>query len=193
MLLPVHKNTKLLIFDCDGTIADNMHIHTNAWIEVLTKEQITIFPSTLEKYNGLPSEMILEEIFNFDSKQVPLIAEQIKETSYNLLSNTKPIQPIVDLVKHYHKKIPMIVISGGKKKNVYKALDTLELTELFDEIITADDNHPSKNTPEAFTLLAEKYNVKNNECHVFEDGVPGLINALKAGMTITDVRNINLD
>ncbi|MDE5014444.1 haloacid dehalogenase, partial [Francisella tularensis subsp. holarctica] len=31
------------------------------------------------------------------------------------------------------------------------------------------------------------------ECHVFEDGVPGLISALHAGMTVTDVRNIELD
>ncbi|QIW10095.1 HAD family phosphatase [Francisella sp. LA112445] len=193
MLLPVHKNTKLLIFDCDGTIANNMHIHTNAWIDVLGRKNITITPIDLEKYNGLPSEAILKKVFNFDSKQTPIIAEEIKTTSYRFLDNTTPIEPVVDLVRHYYKKIPMVVISGGKKDNVYKSLDILELTDLFDEIITADDNHPSKDSPKAFTLLAEKYNVKSQECHVFEDGVPGLINALKAGMTVTDVRNINLD
>ncbi|ASG68307.1 haloacid dehalogenase [Francisella halioticida] len=193
MLLPIHKNTKLLIFDCDGTIANNMHIHTNAWINVLSERNITTSPANLEKYNGLPSETILKEVFNFNDKQIPIIAEAIKTTSYKLLDKTKPIQPVVDLVKHYYKKLPMVVISGGKKENVYKSLDILELTDLFDEIITADDNHPSKSTPNAFTTLAEKYNLKNQECHVFEDGIPGLINALKAGMTITDVRNINLD
>jgi beta-phosphoglucomutase-like phosphatase (HAD superfamily) len=193
MLLPVHKNTKLLIFDCDGTIANNMHIHTNAWIDVLSKKNIAISPVDLEKYNGLPSEVILEQVFNFDSEQTPIIAEEIKTTSHKLLGDTKPIEPVVDLVKHYYKKIPMVVISGGKKDNVYKSLDILGLTDLFDEIITADDNHPRKDSPKAFTLLAEKYNVKNSECHVFEDGVPGLINALKAGMTVTDVRNIDLN
>lgn len=193
MLLPVHKNTKLLIFDCDGTIANNMHIHTNAWINVLSKKNIVISPANLEKYNGLPSETILKEVFSFNTKQTPVIAEEIKTTSHKLLDKTKPIQPIVDLVKHYYQKIPMIVISGGKRDNVYKSLDILKLTDLFDEIITADDNHPSKDTPEAFTSLAEKYKVKSQECHVFEDGVLGLINALKAGMTVTDVRNINLD
>ena len=193
MLLPVNKNTKLLIFDCDGTIANNMHIHINAWIDVLSTKNIAISSVNLEKYNGLPSEIILKEVFNFDNKQIPIIAEEIRITSHKLLDKTKPIQPVIDLVKHYHNKMPMVVISGGKRDNVYKSLDTLELTDLFDEIITADDNHPSKDTPKAFTSLAEKYKVKNQECHVFEDGVPGLINALKAGMTVTDVRNIDLD
>ena len=41
-------------------------------------------------------------------------------------------------------------------------------------------------------LLQIDYKLQNHECHVFEDGVPGLINALKAGMTVTDVRNIEL-
>ncbi|WP_150467357.1 HAD family hydrolase [Francisella sp. SYW-9] len=193
MLLPVHKNTKLLIFDCDGTIANNMHIHTNAWIDVLSKKNITITAIDLEKYNGLPSETILNEVFKFNNEQIPSIAEEIKTTSHKLLNDTRPIEPVVNLVKHYYKKTPMVVISGGKKDNVYKSLDILNLTDLFDEIITADDNHPRKDSPKAFTLLAEKYNVKNNECHVFEDGVPGLINALKAGMTVTDVRNIDLN
>ena len=105
---------------------------------------------------------------------------------------TKPIEPIIDLIKYYYNKIPMLVISGGKSKNVARTLKILEIDDCFDEVITADNNHPSKNTTKAFTLLAEKYSVKPEECHVFEDGVPGLINALKAGMTVTDMRNVDL-
>jgi HAD superfamily hydrolase (TIGR01509 family) len=86
----------------------------------------------------------------------------------------------------------MLVISGGKAKNVARTLEILEIDDCFDEVITADDNHPSKDTTQAFTLLANKYGVKPQECHVFEDGVPGLINALKAGMTVTDMRSVDL-
>ncbi|MBD1309031.1 HAD family hydrolase [Francisella tularensis subsp. holarctica] len=193
MLLPVHKNTKLLIFDCDGTIANNMDIHINAWFNVLKNTKVQIESVDFDKYNGLPSEYILKEVFNFDDIQTPKIAAEIKKTSYQLLSQTKPIEPIVDLIKYYHNRISMLVISGGKKLNVYKSLDVLGLKDFFDEIITADDNHPSKNIPKAFTLIADKYNLKPRECHVFEDGVPGLISALQAGMTVTDVRNIELD
>lgn len=193
MLLPIHKNTKLLIFDCDGTIANNMQIHTQAWTKVLKDSNIDISTVDLDKYNGLPSRYILEEIFKFKDYEIPLISDQIKQASHKLLDQTKPIEPIVNLIKHYYGKIPMFVISGGSKKNVIKSLDVLEITSMFDEIITADDDHPAKNTTEAFTLLSDKYNLSPKECHVFEDGVPGLINALQAGMTVTDVRNIDLN
>ncbi|AIT08613.1 haloacid dehalogenase [Candidatus Francisella endociliophora] len=193
MLLPVHKNTKLLIFDCDGTIANNMQIHIEAWMSVLKDRQINISSIDLDRYNGLPSEHLLKELFEFKDHEIPSISEKIKHASHELLIHTKPIQPIVELVKHYHNKIPMIVISGGKRENVQKSLDVLKISNLFDEIITADDNHPSKNSSKAFSLLADKYNLTPRECHVFEDGVPGLISALQAGMTVTDVRNINLD
>ncbi|ALB01627.1 haloacid dehalogenase [Francisella persica ATCC VR-331] len=193
MLLPVHKNTKLLIFDCDGTIANNMDIHINAWLNVLKNTKVEFELVDFEKYNGLPSEYILKEVFNLDDNQTPKIADKIKKTTYELLNQTKPIEPIVDLIKHYHNKMPMLVLSGSKKLNVYKSLDVLGLRDFFDEIITTDDNHPSKNTPAAFTMLADKYNLRPRECHVFEDGIPGLISALQAGMTVTDVRNIELD
>lgn len=194
MLLPVHKNTKLLIFDCDGTIANNMQIHIQAWIKVLKNCQVSVDIESidLDKYNGLPSKYLLKEIFDFKDHEIPQISDKIKQASHELLEHTKPIEPIVDLVKHYYRKIPMIVISGGSRKNVIKSLDVLEITHMFDEIITADNDHPAKNTTEAFALLADKYNLSPRECHVFEDGVPGLINALQAGMTVTDVRNIDL-
>ena len=89
-------------------------------------------------------------------------------------------------------KKKMLVISGGHRNNVLLTLDGLGLTEYFEEIITADDDHPPKSTVDAFTILADKYNLKPSECHVFEDGVKCLINALKAGMTVTDARNIDL-
>ena len=84
----------------------------------------------------------------------------------------------------------MVVISGGERKNVIKTLEALCILELFEEVITADDDHPYKNKPEAFTLIADKYQADYTLTHVFEDGIPGLISALEAGMMITDVRTI---
>lgn len=100
------------------------------------------------------------------------------------------IQPIVDLIKRYHQKLPMVVISGGMRKNVIKTLEALDLVDYFEFIITADEDHPTKDTPEAFTLIADKLGVDHDKCHVFEDGKPGLINAVKANMMVTDIRTI---
>ena len=192
MYLPVSKRTKLLIFDCDGTIANNMDIHINAWFKVLESKNIVLSTNNLSHYHGLPSEAILKDLCDLSDEEIPIVANELRDETFKLLDDTKPIELIVDLIKYYYNKIPMLVISGGKSKNVIRTLEILGIDDCFDEIITADDAHPSKNTTEAFTLLAEKYCLKPEECHVFEDGVPGLINALKSGMTVTDMRNVDL-
>ncbi|QLE78283.1 HAD family phosphatase [Francisella sp. Scap27] len=192
MLLPIHKDTKLLIFDCDGTIINNMSAHIEAWGKVLTKHSLDLPLSDLSRFHGLPSEYILAHLYPHKKESFETIAYELKETTYGLLHKSEPIQPVVDLIEKYRGKIPMVVISGGKRKNVLRSLDILKITDYFAEIITADDNHPTKNTTDAFTLLAKKYKVEPKQCHVFEDGVTGLINALEAGMTVTDVRNIEL-
>ncbi|MDE5028372.1 haloacid dehalogenase, partial [Francisella tularensis subsp. holarctica] len=53
--------------------------------------------------------------------------------------------------------------------------------------------HTSQTIPISFTFISYKYNLKPRVFHVFEVGVPGLISALQDGMTVTDVRNIEVD
>jgi HAD superfamily hydrolase (TIGR01509 family) len=192
MLLPVHADTKLLIFDCDGTIANNMHIHLDVWTDVLKQKNLSLENIDIQKYNGLPANEILESVFNLSPDDASNIQHEIKSTTNSMIHQSTAIQPVVDVIKHYYGKKKMLVISGGHRNNVLLTLKGLGITEYFEEIITADDNHPPKSKVEAFTLLADKYNLHPSECHVFEDGVKCLINALTAGMTVTDARNIDL-
>ena len=188
----VSEKTKLLIFDCDGTIANNMPIHILAWKTILEKYDFKITEQNLDKYHGMNTPFILSKIFKLDNNQINKIANEISQLTSQHIDKAQAIQPTIDVINKYHDKIPMVVISGGTRVNVIKTLESLNILEMFDEIITADDNHPAKNTTEAFTLIADKYNVKYSQCHVFEDGVPGHINALQAGMTVTDMRSIDL-
>jgi len=191
-MIAVSDKTKLLIFDCDGTIANNMPIHIFAWETILNKYGLKISGQNLDKYHGMNSQFILSKLYNLSNEKIDKIANEISELIFINIDKAQPIQPTIDIIKKYHNKIPMVVISGGTKINVIKTLKSLNILNMFDDIITADDQHPAKNTTEAFTLIADKYNIKYSACHVFEDGVPGLINALKAGMTVTDMRNIDL-
>lgn len=192
-MLLINKNTKLLIFDCDGTIANNMPIHINAWETILTNHKLHITTENLDNFHGMPSRYILKHLYKqLNDLEINHIANEIASYTNKNIGKGRPIKPTIETINKYYGHKKMIVLSGGTKKNVFKTLDALGITNLFDEIITADDNHPSKNTIEAFTLIADKYNISYHECHVFEDGVPGLIHALKAGMTVTDMRTIDL-
>ena len=190
-MIYIHPNTKLLIFDCDGTISDNMVIHNQSWKTVAKRHQLNITTEALSDYNGIPTIDILHKLTqNMDLKKIDL---EVIVREKEVLANQKihlalPIKPIIEIIKHYHNQIPMVVISGGTSDNVLKTLTSLKIKNLFDLIITAEDNHPTKNLPLAFTKIADIFGVNPNTCHVFEDGKLGLINAIKANMMVTDVR-----
>ena len=189
-MIAVHPKTQALIFDCDGTIADAMEIHHHAWQCALKKHGIThISLETLNAFNGLPSKEILRQLLPMhSSREIETIVQDKEHLAASQLSQVKPIQPVVDVIQHYDQLLPMVVISGGKRESVMLTLACLQLLEYFSFIITADDEHPLKNTPEAFRLIAKRLNVDCEWCQVFEDGKPGLINAIQAGMRVTDVR-----
>lgn len=191
-MIYIHPTIKALIFDCDGTIADNMHIHNNAWKVIAKKYNINISSQELSKYNGIPTINVLRKLskhikFNIELKT---IVQEKENIAYQKIHQSIPIQPIIKIIKQYHNKIPMVVLSGGTLDNVNKTLSMFKIKNLFTWIITADNNHPTKETPLAFIKIAQKLKVDTKLCHVFEDGRQGLINAIKANMVITDMRTL---
>lgn len=189
-MIYIHPNTQALIFDCDGTIADSMSIHNKAWQIIASRYQINLSSEKLAHFNGIPTAKILAMLtegtdFKFD---IPRIVNEKEMLAAENITEVLPIQPIIEVIKNHHGKIPMVVFSGGTRHNVIQTLKTLSLIPFFEFILTGDDDHPTKDNPDSFRLIANRLGVNCNRCHVFEDGKPGLINAVKANMHVTDVR-----
>ena len=56
----VPSNTRGLVFDCDGTIADTMPLHYEAWVQAL-REHGHDFPEALfYEMAGIPTHRIIE-------------------------------------------------------------------------------------------------------------------------------------
>ena len=119
-MIYIHPKTQALIFDCDGTIADNMQIHNQAWFEIATRYDINITSEQLAHFNGIPTVNILNHLLpkthtHGNLGKVLLEKEQLAEQK---IHQSLPIPPVVELIKRYHNKLPMVVISGGKQYNV---------------------------------------------------------------------------
>ena len=84
MYLPVNKKTKLLIFDCDGTIANNMSIHIRAWFKVLKSKNIALSTENLSNYHGLPSEAILKDLCGLSDDEIPAVANELRDETFKL-------------------------------------------------------------------------------------------------------------
>jgi len=116
-----------------------------------------------------------------------LVALKQKEFWRNI-NQIKPHDAVIELMKSAHGKMPMAIGTGASRRSAMLQLKELEIDELFDFIVTADDVDRHKPEPDTFLKCAELMNVEPQYCQVFEDGELGMQAAQTAGMLLTDVR-----
>lgn len=172
------------IFDCDGTIADSMPLHYEAWS--LAMEEVGGYISEEMHYSlgGMPNTAIVELLnkqfgFNLDPDDV------VKRKHRHYLAKVhtvKPILPVLELAQKFQKFAPIAIASGGRRELVESTLRAIGAFDLFPVIVTADDYTNGKPNPEPFLLAAKWMQVKPEDCLVFDDGATGQEAAHRAGM-----------
>jgi len=185
--LDIHPNAKGLIFDLDGTLADTMPVHFMAYQNILSKYGIDYNWETFISLAGVPAVGTIEKINEiYGASLEPEEIGFIKEAEYErLMHNMKPIDPVIDLVKKYHGKLPMSVGTGGYQRLAWKTLEIIGLKDYFEILVSAEDVEKHKPHPDTFLRCAELMGVDPKLCQVFEDGQPGMIAAKTAGMMAT--------
>ena len=188
--IPVDKDAKGLIFDCDGTLADTMVFHMEAWQKAFSLFGKTCPDTFLEPLKGMKEKNIIE-LFNErfeDNIDCRKFLEEKHAYFRSRIKDVKPIKPVVDIVKNFHGKLPMAVVSGGTRINVLLTLEAIGLDGIFDAILTADDHIKPKPFPDILIEAAWQLKLHPADCQVFEDGDFGLKAARDAGMIATDIR-----
>ena len=66
--ISVADHIEALIFDCDGTLADNMPLHMTAWRDAFTALGISFPRQFVDGLKGTPAEKIIELMRDEDSK-----------------------------------------------------------------------------------------------------------------------------
>jgi len=191
-MIPVWQQSKALIFDCDGTLADSMPLHMYCWAKAFADFGEPYRPQFLDALKGMKEEKIVQlynKKFNRD-----LNPKQLVETKHWYFQEKahliQPIESVVRIAQSYADKLPLAVVSGGRKENVLSTLSGLGIDQLFKVILTADDPLPPKPAPDMFLEAARRLGVEPDYCQVFEDGDLGLEAACKAGMKAVDIREI---
>ena len=76
---------------------------------------------------------------------------------------------------------------GSASKNAITILERIDLLKYFDAIIDGNKVSKAKPDPEVFLLAASVFNVKPEECIVFEDAEAGVEAALNGKMHIVGI------
>jgi beta-phosphoglucomutase family hydrolase len=186
----VPEHIRGLVFDCDGTIADTMPLHYEAWAHAL-KEHGEDFPEAMfYEMGGIPTQKIIEILNERHGYRLPVReAAERKESLYlEMIPRVKPIEPVVRLVEKYAGKLPMAVATGGTRALSSTTLSALGLLHYFTALVTADDVEHGKPAPDIFLEAARRLGVAAEECCAFEDAELGLQAARAAGMMVVDIR-----
>ena len=185
------------IFDCDGTLADTMPLHYQAWSESLTRKlgrTSDFTESMFYHYGGMPARQIIIRLNNDYGYglNVDEFAHEKEMRFVELLTGVKPIKEVVEVLQRLGPKAKVAVASGGLTDIVRDTLAHIGIKAGPDEtvkfIIGSDQVKHGKPHPELFLRAAELLGVPPARCLVFEDAEPGFLAAQAAGMDYIDVR-----
>ncbi len=187
--LRINPKAKGLIFDLDGTLADTMPIHYNAWKNAAAKYGIDFTPSLFGSLAGIPLYPTVEKLNELFGKDIdPKEMGDIKETEYrsNMHLATR-IQVVADIVVAKHGILAMSIGTGGSRLLAMRTLEIIGLQKYFTVMVASEDVTRHKPHPDTFLRCAELMGIAPGECEVYEDGALGIEAARRAGMMVVDV------
>jgi len=175
------------LFDMDGTIADTMPFHIQAWMGLLSDLGVQMGPEEfLRKTSGKMNHQILREVLGIPISDADLaVFDERKESLFRTLCgpHLRPIGGLMEFLADARRRgILMAVATAAGKANRTFTLDGLGITAYFDAVVGAEDVQNGKPSPEIFLRAAERVGAAPSSCVVFEDALSGVEAAARAGM-----------
>jgi len=172
------------LYDCDGTLADNMMAHKLAYQEVAANYGIDLDLNIIDETAGWPTVLVAKEISRRYNVELPetFAAEKSAVFMSKHIEKTKPIVFVFEHLKKNVGRIKIGVVSGGTRSTVSKTLSVLGLNDLLDVLVCAGETPHGKPAPDPFLKAANDLGIQPSRCLVFEDGEPGTKAAEAAGM-----------
>ena len=179
------RHIELVIFDCDGVLADSEVISARVLVEALA-------------HHGL--EVTQEHVFrNFVGQSFPKVAEKIRrdfrldlpgsfEAEYRgrlveeFAAGLSPTPGCMEMLDALGARA--CVATSSSPPRVARTLALLGLEDRFERVFTASEVTHGKPAPDLFLHAAQSLGVAPEACLVIEDSKAGLRAAQAAGMEV---------
>lgn len=181
-----------LIFDCDGTLADTMPLHWQAWQVIQSRHRFHFPEDRFYSLGGVPSREILTMLKAEQRLEInPIaIALEKEETYLAMAGQVEPVHAVVEIARAHEGRLPMAVASGGTRTIINMVLEKMGIRHLFQAVVTSEDVQNQKPAPDIFLEAARRLGVDPKRCRGYEDTDLGMQAIRSAGMDAVDVRDI---
>ena len=178
-----------VVFDLDGTMADNMRFHVDAWVRYGASLGLAITRQTVERdFAGKRNEEIFRQLLgsSLSSGELQRMANE-KEAIYRELyaPHVAPIAglvPFLDLLRR--QGIRAAVATSAPSQNRSWLLERLGVREAFACVVGPESVERGKPFPDIFLAAARALELPPADCIAFEDAVNGVTSAVRAGMQV---------
>lgn len=179
------KPIKLAIFDMDGTIADSEKIAQRVTIDYFKSKGITINKKEQKDVFGLNWKDLVREILKRNGMEYSQTLKDTLKERYvrTMKKEVEAIPGAHDLLIYLKKSLPLALATNSRMREVDIICFKLDFNKFFDLKLARDHVKNAKPDPEIYLKAADNFNVKPDECIVFEDSVVGIKAAKAAGMS----------
>jgi HAD superfamily hydrolase (TIGR01509 family) len=187
--LPLSKLPRAILFDYDGVLVSSEPIHLSAWMQLLIELGLPPDREFVKRSIGRTAPEIMAALLDqyrpeWDPKDydVHQLAQRKNVFYLSMAESELQVFPGVreGLLWLKSQGIKSAVVSNGRRNELEKTMKTLEIFQLFDEIISRDDVNRFKPDPTPYLVGAATFGLDPSECVAIEDSPPGLEAALMA-------------
>lgn len=183
---------KAVIFDMDGVLIDSEPLWKIGMQRVFDSIGCNLTKKDFQKTVGLRIDEVIEywyEVSPWEGYSVKEVETQIMSEMVKLIhENGVPFPGVVDTIRFLKEKgIKLGLGTSSFTVLIEAVLNTLNLTEAFDFVHSAEDEAYGKPHPAVYLTVAEKLGERPIDCLVIEDSVTGIIAGKAARMTVVAI------
>ena len=182
------KNIQGVLFDMDGTLAENAHFHHDAWIEtMLERYGYHVAPDETRVHGGktpfIVASLLGREIDPLEAAKF----HEFKEARYRDLARGKitavaGLMPYLDWLEA--RGIRKAIVTSADATNTDFVLEALGIRDRFESVVLGEHVQKGKPDPEPFLLGAQRLGLEGNACLAHEDAPVGVQSAFRAGARV---------
>lgn len=184
---------KAIIFDNDGVLVDSEPLHHTAEKETMAKYGVDITEKDFMKYVGVSTEKMINDWiqeFNLNVTFDEIANLHQRNLIRQFKAHLQPTPGSLDFLCYLkNQALKLAVASSSSHALVKTGLNKLDIYNLFETVVTAEEVEEAKPHPAIFFEVAQRLGMQPAECLVIEDSYAGVTAAKAAGMLCIGYKN----